>query len=163
MHGECRILKGEGRKPGILHEGVGGYEEVLLNDLHRPYKWFGRDKVTQPPAGHGIELGKSVDHKGLVRILQDAVCLSSIHQPVIYLIRYNPGTQPGNLSHDLRAQKIPCGIGRGIDDDPLGSLVDLSLYGFRPVLKSILLKDLDFNRFATHEMNEAGIAGIVGI
>ena len=72
--------------PARLHHGVGGDEEILLQLLDGPDERGRGDQVAQAQAGHGVELGKPVEHEGPVGELEDAVLLALVDQAVVDLV-----------------------------------------------------------------------------
>jgi hypothetical protein len=60
-----------------------------MNALHDFGKRFGKDTVAQPPAGHRIELGESVDHERFVREFQDGMRAVFVNQAMINFVGDN--------------------------------------------------------------------------
>src|SRR5664280_3537866 len=77
------------RDPRPLNKTIGGNHEILMNALHHGGELFGKYAISQAPARHGIQFGKAIDDKSLIRKFQNGMRPSLIDQAVIDFIGDN--------------------------------------------------------------------------
>ncbi len=153
----------QGGQSGPLDYGAGADIQILGQLLDFPDKTFGGDKVAQTPSGHGIELGKAVEDKGLVSDLQNGWGMAGVGQALVNLVRDDPQAQVGQILHPLQAKQGASWVGRRIDHDSPGvRAADLRDF-IGSVLKSIVFINRDRKRDSAHKRDEVGVAGVSGI
>ena len=158
---------GERNHTRLLHEGVCGEEEVLLDLLGGAHELRGRDQVAQAPAGHRVRLREAVEHEGAPGELQDREIRAAEVEAVVDLVARDVDTgvlgDLGQRAQVCLAENRAGRVAGRVDHDRLGPRPDGSANLVGAVSEAVLGTHGNQLGDAAEEGDVVGIRRIAGV